>query len=147
MTFDGAVGLQQTERFTDGLVVGYARNGVAGATMRVYKNLQDDTASRFELGDELANRANYFVDGPQGEHKYLTHFTTWNRKVLYGSAYGIWSYDFVTASFAPVQLAPNKTVGVPDFMCVLADEKLLVYRNTNDSVGQVWAVPLESVLQ
>jgi hypothetical protein len=147
VTFDGAVALQQTERFTDGLAVGYVRNGTAGAALRVYKNLQDDTASRFELGDELANRANYFVDGPQLEHKYLGHITTWNRKVLYGSAYGIWAYDFVTSSFAPVQLAPNKTTGIPDFMCVLADEKLLVYRMTNDATGQVWAVPLESVIQ
>lgn len=148
VTFDGGIALQQTERFTDGLVVGYVRNGAAGATMRVYKDLKDDAASRFELGDEIANRANYFVDGPPTlEHKYLARITTWNRKVLYGSAYGIWWYDFVTASIAPVQLTPGKTTGIPDLMCVLRDEKLLVYRMTNDSIGQIWAVPLESVIQ
>ena len=146
VTFDGAVAMHQTERFTDGLVVGYARNG-GGSALRVYKDLKNDAASRFELGDELANRANYFVDGPQLEHNYFARVSTWNRKVLYASSYGIWAYDFVTSSFAPVQLAPNKTVGVPDVMCVLADEKLLVYRMSNDSTGQVWAVPLESVIQ
>jgi hypothetical protein len=147
VTFDGALALQQTERANDGLFVWYTRSGAAGSALRVYKNLQDDAASRFELGDELANRANYFVDGPMLEHKFLARIATWKRRVLYGSAYGIWAYDFVTATFAPVQLAPNKTTAVPDVMCVLTAEDLLVYRTTNDTVGQIWAVPLGSVLQ
>jgi hypothetical protein len=43
-------------------------------------------------------------------------------------------------------LAAGKTVGVPDVMCVLKDAGLLVYRLPGDTVGQIWAVPLASVV-
>jgi hypothetical protein len=148
VTFDGALTLSQTEQFASGLAVAYVRNGASGAALRIYKDDHDDAASRFELGDELANRAAYFADSPNPlEHKFLAHVTTWNQKVLYASAYGIWSYDMVTGSLAPVQLVAAKKTAVPDIMCVLRDENLLVYRMTNDVVGQVWAVPLGGVLQ
>lgn len=145
--FDGALVLQQTEQFAGGLAVSYVRSGTSGAALRVYKGDHDDAANRFELGDELANRGPYFSDSPSPlEHKFLSRITTWNQKILYGSAYGIWSYDLVTGALAPVQLVSGKKTAVPDVLCVLRDENLLVYR-MGDTVGQVWAVPLPSVLQ
>lgn len=148
VTFDGALTLSQTEQFASGLAVAYVRNGAAGAALRIYKGDHDDAASRFELGDEVANRGPYFADSPNPlEHKFLTRITTWNQKVLYASAYGIWSYDMPSGALEPVQLVAGKATAVPDIMCVLRDENLLVYRMTNDTVGQVWAVPLGGVLQ
>jgi hypothetical protein len=148
VTFDGAIALQQTEHFAGGLAVSYVRNGTSGAALRVYKGGLDDAASRFELGDELANISPYLADAPNMlEHKFLTRVTTWNQKILYASAYGIWSYDLVTGALAPVQLVAGKKTAVPDVLCVLAAENLLVYRMSGDTLGQVWAVPLGSVLQ
>lgn len=147
VTFDGAIALQQTERFAGGLAVAYVRNGTSGAALRIYKNEQDDASSRFELGDELANRGPYFAGSPPLEHKFLTRIATWNQKILYASAYGIWSYDLPSGALAPVQLVAGKATAVPDVMCVVKDSDTLVYRMSNDTVGQVWAVPLKSVLQ
>lgn len=148
MTFDGAIALQQTEPFAGGLAVAYVRNGTSGAALRIYTGNKDDAASRFELGDEVANRAGYFADSPGAlEHKFLTRVTTWGRKILYASAYGIWSYDLPSGAMTPVQLVANKKTAVPDVMCVLADAGLLVYRMSSDTLGQIWAVPLASVLQ
>lgn len=143
VTFDGGIVLQQTEESASGdLVVSYVRNGSSGAALRVYKKNQNDPASRFELGDELDNRAGYFADAPKLEHKFLTRIATWKQKVLYGSAYGIWSYDLVSGALAPVQLVSGKATAVPDVMCVLSDSGTLVYRMNGDTVGQVWAVSL-----
>jgi hypothetical protein len=148
VTFDGGIALQQTEQFAGGLAVAYVRNGSAGSALRIYKGDKDDAASRFELGDEVANRAAYFSDSPGPlEHKFLTRVTTWGQTILYASAYGIWSYHLATGAMVPVQLAANKKTAVPDVMCVLADAGLLVYRMSGDTVGQIWAVPLTSVLQ
>lgn len=147
VTFDGALALSQTEKFAAGLAVAYVRNGTSGAALRVYKDDRDDPGSRFELGDELQNRGPYLADAPNAlEHKFLTRITTWNQKILYASAYGIWSYDVATGALAPVQLVAGKKTAVPDVMCVLKDENVLVYRMSNDTVGQVWAVPLGGVL-
>ena len=143
VTFNGGIALQQTEEGAGGdLIVAYVRNGASGAALRVYKKNQDDAASRFELGDELDNRADYFTDAPKLEHKFLTRVATWKQKVLYGSAYGIWSYDLVSGALAPVQLVSGKTAAVPDVMCILKDSNTLVYRMNGDAVGQIWAVPL-----
>jgi hypothetical protein len=148
VTFDGGIALQQTEQFAGGLAVAYVRNGSAGSALRIYKGDKDDAASRFELGDEVANRAAYFSDSPGPlEHKFLTRVTTWGQKVLYASAYGIWSYDLPTGAMVPVQLVANKKSAVPDVMCVLRDAGLLVYRMSSDTLGQIWAVPLTGVLQ
>jgi hypothetical protein len=147
VTFDGALSLAQTEKFAAGLAVAYTRNGTSGSALRIYKDDHDDAASRFELGDELENRGPYLADAPNAlEHRFVSRITTWNQKVLYASAYGIWSYDVATGALAPVQLVAGKKVGVPDVMCVLKDENLLVYRMTNDTLGQIWAVPLGGVL-
>lgn len=145
VTFDGGIALQQTEQGAGGLVISYVRNGAAGAAMRVYKNNQDVASSRFELGDEVANRASYLADGPMLEHKFLTRVATWKQKVLYASAYGIWSYDLVAGSLVPVQLVAAKKTAVPDVMCVVRDADVLVYRMSGDTLGQVWAVPLNSL--
>jgi hypothetical protein len=145
VTFDGALGLQQTEQSAPGLVVAYSRSGGVSA-IRLYKGDHDNTASRFEIGDDVANRGPYLQDGPVGEHKFIARITTWGQKVLYASAFGIWSYDVPTGALAPVMLAAGKTVGVPDVMCVLEDAGLLVYRLPGDTVGQIWAVPLASVI-
>jgi hypothetical protein len=124
------------------------RNGTSGAALRIYKGDHDDATSRFELGDELANRGPYFADSPNVlEHKFLTHVATWNQTVLYASAYGIWSYDMVSGVLRPVQLVAGKKTAVPDVLCVLGDENLLVYRMSGDTLGQIWAVPLAGVLQ
>jgi hypothetical protein len=147
VTFDGALSMSQTEKFAAGLAVAYTRNGTSGSALRIYKDDHDDAASRFELGDELENRGPYLADAPNAlEHRFVARITTWNQKVLYASAYGIWSYDVATGALAPVQLVAGKKVGVPDVMCVLKDENLLVYRMTNDTLGQIWAVPLGGVL-
>lgn len=144
VTFDGGIALQQTEESAAGdLIVSYVRNGSSGAALRVYKKNQNDATSRFELGDELDNRADYFTDAPKLEHKFLTRIATWKQKVLYGSAYGIWSYDLVSGALAPVQLVSGKTAAVPDVMCILKDSNTLVYRMNGDTVGQVWAVSLQ----
>jgi hypothetical protein len=145
VTFDGALGLQQTEQSGPGLVVAYSRSGGVSA-IRLYKGDHDNAASRFEIGDDVANRGPYLQDGPAGEHKFIARITTWGQKVLYASAFGIWSYDVPTGTLAPVVLAAGKTVGVPDVMCVLKDAGLLVYRLPGDTVGQIWAVPLASVV-
>lgn len=148
VTFDGAIALSQTEKFAGGLAVAYVRNGTSGAALRIYKGDKDDAAARFELGDELENRGPYLSDAPNAlEHKFLSRITTWNQKVLYASAYGIWAYDVVTGALAPVQLVAGKKAAVPDVLCVLKDENLLVYRMTGDTLGQIWAVPLGGVLQ
>lgn len=145
VTFDGALGLQQTEQSAPGLVVAYSRSGgVSG--LRLYKGDHDDPSSRFEIGDDVANRGPYLQDGPAGEHRFVARITTWGQKVLYASAFGIWSYDVPTGALVPVMLASGKTVGVPDVMCVLKDAGLLVYRLPADTIGQVWAVPLASVI-
>jgi hypothetical protein len=146
VTFDGAIALQQTEQAAGGLVVAYVRNGGSGAALRVYKNNQDNPASRFELGDEVANRAAYFKEGPTLEHKFLTRIATWKQKILYASAYGIWSYDLPSGALAPVQLVAGKATAVPDVMCVLSESGTLVYRMSGDTLGQIWAVPLSAVL-
>jgi hypothetical protein len=141
VTFDGAIVLQQTEEGEGGLVVSYVRNGAAGAALRVYKGNQD--ASRFELGDEVANRPRYLADSPNDlEHKFLGRIATWKTRVLYASAYGIWWYDLVTGALAPLQLVPGKQTAVPDVMCVVKSTGTLVYRMSNDALGQVWAVSL-----
>jgi hypothetical protein len=145
VTFDGALGLQQTEQSAPGLVVSYSRSGGVSA-IRLYKGDHDDAASRFEIGDDVANRGPYFQDGPVGEHKFIAHITTWGQKLLYSSAFGIWSYDMVSGALAPVALAAGKRVGVPDVMCVVKDSGLLVYRLPGDTLGQIWAVPLASVI-
>lgn len=145
VTFNGGIVLQQTEQAAGGLVVSYVRNGTSGAALRVYKNDLDDAASRFELGDEVENRAGYFVDAPNLEHEFLTRVATWKQKIFYASAYGIWSYDLVSGALAPVQLVSNKKTAVPDVMCVLRDENVLVYRMSGDTLGQLWAVPLNSL--
>jgi hypothetical protein len=145
VTFDGALGLQQTEQSAPGLVVAYPRSGGVSA-IRLYKGDHDDAVSRFEIGDDVANRGPYFQDGPPGEHKFIARITTWGQKVLYSSAFGIWSYDVPSGAIAPVQLAANKKVGVPDVMCVVKDAGLLMYRLPGDTLGQVWAVPLASVI-
>lgn len=145
VTFDGALGLQQTEQSAPGLVVAYSRSGGVSA-IRLYKGDHDDAPSRFEIGDDIANRGPYFQDGPAGEHKFVARITTWGQKVLYASAFGIWSYDVPSGAIAPVQLAAGKKVGVPDVMCVLKDPGLLVYRLPGDTLGQIWAVPLASVI-
>ena len=148
VTFDGAIALSQTEQFAGGLAVAYVRNGTAGSALRIYKGDRDDAASRFELGDEVANRGPYFADSPgMLEHKFLGRITTWNMKVLYASAYGIWSYDVASGAMSPVQLVAGKKTAFPDVMCVLRDENLLVYRMSGDTLGQVWALPLAGVLQ
>ena len=145
VTFDGAIGLQQTEQAAPGLVVAYTRSGGVSA-IRLYKGDHDDAASRFEIGDDVANRGPYFQDGPAGEHEFVARITTWGQKVLYASAFGIWSYDVPSGAIAPVALAAGKKVGVPDVMCVLADADLRVYRLPGDTLGQIWAVPLASVI-
>ena len=145
VTFNGGIVLQQTEEAAGGLVVSYVRNGTSGAALRVYKKNLDDAASRFELGDELENRAGYLADAPNLEHKFLTRVATWNQKIFYASAYGIWSYDLVSGALAPVMLVANRKTAVPDVMCVLRDENLLVYRMSGDTLGQIWAVPLLSL--
>lgn len=145
VTFDGALGLQQTEQSAPGLVVAYSRSGGMSG-LRLYKGDHDDPTSRFEIGDDVANRGPYLQDGPAGEHRFVARITTWGQKVLYASAFGIWSYDVPSGALAPVMLASGKTVGVPDVMCVLKDAGLLVYRLPADTVGQVWAVPLASVI-
>ena len=145
VTFDGALGLQQTEQSASGLVVAHARSGGVSA-IRLYKGDHDDPASRFEIGDDVANRGPYFIDGPAGEHKFIARITTWGPKVLYASAFGVWSYDVPSGAIAPVQLAAGKKVGVPDVMCVIEGSGLLVYRLPGDTLGQIWAVPLASVL-
>ena len=81
------------------------------------------------------------------EHKFLGRVATWNQKVLYASAYGIWSYDMVSGVLVPVQLVAGKQTAVPDVLCVLRDENLLVYRMSSDTLGQLWAVPLAGTLQ
>lgn len=145
VTFDGAIGLQQTEQAAPGLVVAYSRSGgVSG--LRLYKGDHDDASSRFEIGDDVANRGPYFQDGPADEHKFVARITTWGQKVLYSSALGVWSYDVPTGAIAPVALAAGKKVGVPDVMCVVRDAGLLMYRLPGDTLGQVWAVPLASVI-
>jgi hypothetical protein len=145
VTFDGAIGLQQTEQSAPGLVVAYARSGgVSG--LRLYKGDHDDVASRFEIGDDVVNRAPYFQDGPTGEHTFIARITTWGQKVLYASAFGIWSYDVPSGAIAPVMLAVGKKVGVPDVMCVMKDAGLLAYRLPGDTLGQIWMVPLASVI-
>lgn len=146
VTFDGGISLTQTEEGAGFLVVSYVRSGTSGATMRVYKNNLNDPSSRVEVSDDLANRGNYFSDGPTGEHRFLARIATWKTKILYASAYGIWAYDVVSGSLAPVQLTPGRTSGdFPDVLCVLRDADLLVYRSFGDTLGQVWAVPLKSL--
>jgi hypothetical protein len=147
VTFDGAVALQQTEEGAGDLVVAYVRSGTSGAALRIYRNNHDDAASRFELGDDLANRAGYFADAPKLEHKFLTRIATWEKRVLYGSAYGIWSYDLVSGALVPVQLNSGKQTSVPDVLCVMRDAGVLVYRMNGDTLGQVWAVPVSAVVQ
>jgi hypothetical protein len=145
VTFDGGISLTQTEEGSGGLVISYVRNGTARPAIRLYKKNQDDAASRFELGDEVANRANVLPDGPAAEHKFVSRIATWNQKVLYASAYGIWSYDVISGSLAPVQLGAGKKAAVPDVMCVLGSADVLVYRLSGDTLGQVWAVPLKTL--
>jgi hypothetical protein len=145
VTFEGGIALGDTEQTEDGLVISYVRSGAAGATLRVYKNNSDDLSSRFELGDELASRPNYFDDAAPLEHKFVARVTSHGRRIFYSSAYGIWAYDFASSAFAPVQLVAGQKTGVPDILCVLKDEGLLMYRMTSDPVGQVWAVPLTAI--
>jgi hypothetical protein len=53
----------------------------------------------------------------------------------------------VSGVLRPVQLVAGKKTAVPDVLCVLGDENLLVYRMSGDTLGQIWAVPLAGVLQ
>lgn len=143
VTFDGGLSIRQTHATPHGLFVSYARSGPTSA-LRLYKNNQN--ATRVEIGDELANRPNVFKDTTQVEHAFLTKVAVHENIVFYDSAIGIWAYDLITTALTPVQLGVNKTVMVPDTLCVLPKAGLLVYRINGDPVGQVWAVPITSVV-
>ena len=106
----------------------------------------DAAASRYEVGDDLTNRPPLFSDSPASEHTFVNRIAMHGRVLLYGSAFGIFAYSFATGALAPIQLGPSKTVFVPDVMCVVRDRSLLVYRVSGDKLGQVWTVPLASVI-
>lgn len=146
VTFDGALSARQILPTADGLLVSYARSGGASG-LRLYRGNQDIAAARHELGDELANLPALFPDSPANEHRLLDQIAMRGKTLLYGAFYGIFAYDLVTGSLSAVQLGAGKTALVADVMCVIRDHDLLVYRDTNDSQGQVWAVPLAAVLQ
>ena len=145
VTFDGAVSARQILPTTEGLLVSYARSGGASG-LRLYRNNQDTAASRHELGDELANLPALFPDSPANEHRLLNQIAMHGKTLLYGSSYGIFAYDLVTGSLSPVQLGADKTALIADIMCVIPSQGLLIYRNLQDSQGQVWAVPLATTL-
>lgn len=145
VTFDGGIGLRQTLSTPKGLLVSYARSGPTSA-LRLYKDNLDDAISRFELGDELANRPSLYPDSPTNEHQLLAKIAIFGSTLIYDSAFGLFAYDMDSSSLKAVQLGPNKTLFATDVMCVMEGAGLLVYRGLNDPIGQVWVVPLASVL-
>jgi hypothetical protein len=143
VTFDGSIGMYETLSTPMGLVVSYARSGPV-PNIRLYQSNQD--TSRVEIGDELANMPNLFPDTPANEHKFIAHITRDGNNLIYASAFGIFGYAMDKAVLAPLQLGPNKTVYVPDVLCVIPSARLLMFRIQGDAVGQVWALPLQGLL-
>jgi hypothetical protein len=143
VTFDGGTSIYDTLPVPSGLVVSYARSGPV-PSIRLYQN--DSDTMRTEIGDEVANMAPLFSDSPANEHKFIAHITADGDNLLYASAFGIFSYAIGKGTLRAVQLGPNKTVFVPDIMCVIESQHLLVYRVQGDTVGQIWAVPLPGIL-
>jgi hypothetical protein len=145
VVFDGALTARQILPSAEGLLVSYVRSGGTSA-LRIYRNNQDSAASRYELGDDLANRPGLYPDSPANEHRLNYRIAMHGRTLLYGSLYGIFAYDFVSGALAPVQLAVKDTAMVADILCVIRDRGLLVYRDISDSQGQIWVVPLAGLI-
>jgi hypothetical protein len=145
VVFDGGLTARQVLPSVEGLLVSYARSGGTSA-LRLYKGNQDTAAARYELGDELANRPPLYPDSPPKEHHLSVNIAMHGRRLIYDSVYGIFAYDFATTSLAPVQLGAGKAPLLIDVMCVIRDRRVLVYRDIQDKLGQIWVVPLASVL-
>ncbi len=143
VTFDGFIAMYDTLSTPLGLVVSYARSGPV-PNIRLYQGNQD--ASRVEIGDELANTPSLFADSPANEHKFLAHITRDGKHLIYASAFGIFAYGMDHGTLTALQLGPNKTVFVPDVLCVIPSARLLMFRVQGDAVGQVWALPLAGLL-
>jgi hypothetical protein len=143
VTFDGGIAIYDTLPTPAGLVVSYARTGPV-PSIRLYQNNQD--GMRTEIGDEVANLPGLYSDSPVNEHKFEAHVSADGNNLIYASAFGIFSYAIGQGTLKAVQLGPNKTVFVPDIMCVIESQHVLVYRVQGDTVGQIWAVPLPAVL-
>ena len=144
--FDKATALAQTEPSADGLLVAYV-DGSSGALLRLYKGNASAAAARVELGPDIDAQPAYFEDPPTNglEHDFQPPIASWGKRVLFSSVYGIWSYDLVTKTIAPVQLSAGKVPGSPKIMCVMRDAGLLVYQTNADPTQQVWAVPLAAL--
>jgi hypothetical protein len=143
VTFDGGTSIYDTLPTPAGLVVSYARSGPV-PSIRLYQNNQD--ATRTEIGDEVANMASLYPDSPVNEHKFIAHVSADGNNLIYASAFGIFSYAIGPGTLRAVQLGPNKAVFVPDVMCVIESQHVLVYRVQGDAVGQLWIVPLNTIL-
>jgi len=143
VTFDGALSLRDTLPTSSGLLVSYARTGPTSA-LRLYKGNQD--TNRVEVGDELANRPRLFSDTSPDEHKLLSRIATYGNWVIYDSSIGIFAFDLAKGRLVPVQLGEGKKAFLVDVLCVMPTAKLLAYRKLGDVIGQIWTVPLGSVL-
>jgi hypothetical protein len=143
VTFDGAIAIYNTLPTTSGLVVSYARSGPT-PEIRLYQN--DTDSMRVEVGDELANIPPLFSDSPPREHAFIAHIAASGTNLIYASAFGIFAFGLGDGSLRAVQLGPNKTTYVPDILCVIESPRTLIYRVQGDSVGQIWAVPLDGLL-
>jgi hypothetical protein len=142
VTFDGGLTTYEVLPATRGLLVSYARTGPVPA-IRLYEAY--DNARRVELGDEVKNIAPRLAGSPANEHDFIAHIAVDGDTLLYGSAFGIWAYGMTSGVLRPVQLGSGK-VFVPDIMCVMGNGRNLAYRINGDATGQVWIVPLASVL-
>ena len=143
LTFDGALALRDTLPTSSGLLVSYARTGPTSA-LRLYKGNRD--TNRVEVGDELANRPRLFSDTSPDEHKFLSRVATYGNWVIYDSSIGIFAFDLEKGRLVPVQLGEGKKAFLVDVLCVMSTAKLLAYRKAGDVIGQIWTVPLGSIL-
>jgi hypothetical protein len=143
VTYSNGNILLQTEQSASGLLVAYVS---AGSALRLYKGNLDTAAARIELDPDIDGRPAYFEDPPTNgqEHAFRAPIATWGNKVLFATDFGIWSYDLVTTALVPVQLNGGKAPGRPDFLCVMRDAGLLVYKAHGDLDNQIWAVPLSA---
>jgi hypothetical protein len=141
VTFDEAVIARQILPSAEGLFVSYVRGGDEPA-LRLYRNNQNSPDARYELGDDLANRPMLFANSPPDEHRLEQAIAMHGRTLLYASKHGIFAYDFASGDLSPVQLSAGKGTFVPDVMCVITEQNVLVYREIDDSAGQTWMVSL-----
>ena len=87
-----------------------------------------------------------FADSPANEHRFVAHITRDGNNLIYASAFGIFAYGIEHGTLSALSLGPNKTVYVPDVLCVIPSARLLMFRVQGDAVGQVWALPLTGLL-